>query len=45
MEDEDEYHDPMAGDVEAASFGVHADTVDNMTLSVDYETGNPNSPT
>ena len=45
MEDEDDYDEPMTGDVEAASFGVHADTIDNMTISVDYETDNPNSPT
>ena len=45
LEDEDDYDDPMTGDAEAASFGVHADTVDNMTISVDYETDNPNSPT
>ena len=45
LEDEDDYDEPMTGDVEAASFGVHTDTVDNMTISVDYETDNPNSPT
>ena len=45
LEDEDDYDEPMTGDVEAASFGVHADTVGNMTISVDYETDNPNSPT
>ena len=44
LEDEDDYDEPMTGDVEAASFGVHADTSDNMTISVDYETNNPNSP-
>ena len=45
LEDEDDYDEPMAGDVEAASFGVHADTVGNMAISVDYETDDPNSPT
>ena len=44
LEDEDDYDDPMTGDAEAASFCVHADTVDNMTISVDYEMDNPDSP-
>ena len=42
LEDEDDYDEPMAGDAEAVSFGVHADTIDNMTLSVDYEMDNAN---
>ena len=43
LEDEDDYDEPMAGDAEAVSFGVHADTIDNMTISVDYEMDNANS--
>ena len=43
LEDEDDYDDPMTGDVEAASFGVPTDAVDNMTLSVDYTVDGPNA--